>query len=209
MVMRYTELESAHNSMNHGTLVEYGIHALLLRRAESERVHSLLRVLTDFEGVTKMLQRSTLTLSAVRRLFDQVIQRYPKMRPQLSVTATIVNSVALESGIIKLQRKEPLSPAERTACADFRRSDTIVPPPPPSDLSLVQQAFKKRKVAKRSRYADVAFVPPPLTSAKDSFPRLDWSTLNFESKWTRRQMLMFLMYNKDMWDYYTVETVRA
>ncbi|OWZ12041.1 hypothetical protein PHMEG_00014854 [Phytophthora megakarya] len=111
-------------------------------------------------------------------------------------------------GIIKLQRKEPLSPAERAACADFRRSDTTVPqPPPPSDLLLVQQAFKKRKVAKRSRYADVAFVPPTSNECERFFSaaKLVYSDLRKRMDASTLDMLMFLMYNKDIWDIYTVE----
>ncbi|OWZ04017.1 hypothetical protein PHMEG_00024158 [Phytophthora megakarya] len=54
------------------------------------------RVPSDFEGVTKMLQRSTL---AVRRQFDQVIQRYLKMRPRqtgLHGTASCAMSRAID-----------------------------------------------------------------------------------------------------------------
>ncbi|OWZ19263.1 hypothetical protein PHMEG_0006513 [Phytophthora megakarya] len=207
MVMRYTEFESALNSMDHGTLLEYGIYELLLLRDESERVHSLLRVLNDFEGVTKILPRSTLTLSGVRRLFDQVTQWYPKVRPPLSVTAAIVNNDALESGIIKLQRKEPLRPAERVACSDFH----LPQPPPPSDLSLVQQVFKKRKVAKRSRYSDVVFVPPTSYECVRFFSaaKLVYSNLRMRTDALTLEMLMFPVYNKDMWNVYTVEAIRA
>ncbi|KAE9352545.1 hypothetical protein PR003_g4323 [Phytophthora rubi] len=57
MVQRYTKLEPALNSLGHGTLIEFGIQPLLPCSAESERTHALLKVLNDFEGVTKMLQR--------------------------------------------------------------------------------------------------------------------------------------------------------
>ncbi|KAG2997276.1 hypothetical protein PC121_g20073 [Phytophthora cactorum] len=119
MVQRYTKLETGLNSLGHGILVEVGNQPLLLRRAESERAHALLKMLTDFEGVTKTLQRSMLTLSGARCLFDLVCQRYTQLKPRLSPTADIVNYVALETGIVKLQWKEPLTAAERVACADF------------------------------------------------------------------------------------------
>ncbi|KAG2805263.1 hypothetical protein PC112_g18339 [Phytophthora cactorum] len=89
-------------------------------------------MLTDFEGVTKTLQRSMLTLSGARCLFDLVCQRYTQLKPRLSPTADIVNYVALETGIVKLQWKEPLTAAERVACADFdvpiveRRRQTFI-----------------------------------------------------------------------------------
>ncbi|KAE9045761.1 hypothetical protein PR001_g4826 [Phytophthora rubi] len=142
--------------------------------------------------------RSTLTLFGVRRLFDQVIHRYPTLKSQLSATASVVNYLALEGGIVKLQRREALTPTERAARAYFRLSEAAGPQPtPPSDLSITQQAFKRRKIAKRSRYADLVFVPPTVrifSAAKlvysDMRKRMDASTL---------EMFMFLMYNKDMW----------
>ncbi|ETI53163.1 hypothetical protein F443_03841 [Phytophthora nicotianae P1569] len=146
MVQRSTKIEPALNSLDHGTLVEYGIQTLLLQKPESERAHELLEVLADFEGVTKTLQRSTLTLSGVRRLFDLVCQRYHQLQPRLSPTATIVNYVGW--------RLEETSSTQA------------------AQLSLVQQAFKKRKVSKRSLYDDVAFIPRTSNeSVKGTFRR--------------------------------------
>ncbi|KAE9238628.1 hypothetical protein PF004_g8260 [Phytophthora fragariae] len=137
----------------------------------------------------RTLQRSTLTLFGTRRLFDLVILRYPKLNLRLTATATIVNNVVLETGIIKLQRNEPLTPAERIARVGFRRADE---PPylqvPSSDLSIVQQAVKKHKATKRSRYVDVAFISPMSNECERLFSsvklvysglrkRLDASTL--------------------------------
>ncbi|OWZ20298.1 hypothetical protein PHMEG_0005314 [Phytophthora megakarya] len=90
--------------------------------------------------------------------------------------------------------------------------ETTVPQPPsPSDLSLVQQAFKKRKVAKRSRYADFAFVPPTANECERFFSeaKLVYSDLRKRMDASTLEMLMFLMYKKDMWDVYTVEAVCA
>ncbi|OWZ08901.1 hypothetical protein PHMEG_00018486 [Phytophthora megakarya] len=187
IVKRYTKLDPALNSLAHGSLVDFEIQPLMLRRAESERSHALLKLLNDFEGVTKTLQRSALTLSA------------------------IVNNIALESGIVKLQRTEVLSPTERVACADFRLSEVSTRQlTPPSELSIVQQAFKRRKVVKRSRYADVPFVPPTSNECERFFSaaKLVYSDLRKRMDASTLEMLMFLMYNKDMWDGYTVEAVR-
>ncbi|KAE8969351.1 hypothetical protein PR003_g28662 [Phytophthora rubi] len=186
--------------------------AITMVGAESDKAHSLLKVLNDFEGVTKTLQRSTLTLSGTRRLFNLVIQRYPKLKPRLSATAAIVNYAALETGIVKLQRKEALTPAERAACVDFRRADeTPSLQVPPSDLSIVQQAFKKRKTTKRSRYVDVAFIPPTSNECERFFSsaKLVYSDLRKRLDASTLEMLMYLMYNKDMWDVYTVEALRS
>ncbi|OWY95599.1 hypothetical protein PHMEG_00034354, partial [Phytophthora megakarya] len=89
------------------------------------------------------------------------------------------------------RQTEVFSPAERVAYADFRLSEVLTPQStPPSELSIVQQAFNRRKVVKYSRYADVSFVP---------------STSN---ECETLEMLMFLMYNKDMRDVNTFEAVR-
>jgi len=212
MLHRYPKLEPALNSLGHGTLEEFDIQPLLLRRAESERAHALLKVLTDFEGVTKTLQRSTLTLSGARRLFDLVCQRYPQLKTRLSATTAIVNNVALEMGIVKIQRKESLAAAERHACADFRRVDReAVEATPSSELSLVQQAFKKRRTAKRSMYDNVAYIPPTSNECERFFSavKLVYSDLRKRLDPSTLEMIMLIMYNRDMWDVYTVESVRT
>ncbi|ETK83146.1 hypothetical protein L915_11560, partial [Phytophthora nicotianae] len=66
-------------------LEEHEVQPLLLRRAKHERVKSLAKDLEKFEGVTKELQKSTLTLSAVRRLFDQVVKEFPALKTRLAV----------------------------------------------------------------------------------------------------------------------------
>ncbi|ETK74858.1 hypothetical protein L915_18421 [Phytophthora nicotianae] len=151
---------------------ECGIQTLLLQKTESECAHEILEVLADFEGVTKTLQRSTLTLSG---------------------------------------RKEQLSAAER---ADFRRTGRDVTeetsPTQAAQLSLVQQAFKKRKVSKRSLYADVAFIPPTSNECERFFSsvKLVYSDLRKRLDVSTLEVLMFLMYNSDLWDVYTIESAR-
>ncbi|KAG3062052.1 hypothetical protein PI124_g22729 [Phytophthora idaei] len=73
MLDRFAELEPALNSLGHGVLVEYDVQPLLIRWNDSERVKSLLSDMRNFEAVTKTLQRATLTMSGVRRLFDHVV----------------------------------------------------------------------------------------------------------------------------------------
>ncbi|GMF63906.1 unnamed protein product [Phytophthora fragariaefolia] len=141
-------------------VVEY-IQPLLLRRAEHERVTALEKDLIKFEGVTQALQKSTLTMSAVRRLFDQVVKEYPALKSRLGATAQIVNNPYLEQGLVKLQRGEALTIAERSTCAGFR-STALERAPAQDDgtSSIVKAAFKKKKAPKRSHYVDVANVPP-------------------------------------------------
>ncbi|KAJ8531766.1 hypothetical protein ON010_g14198 [Phytophthora cinnamomi] len=104
MVARYLELQPAIIQLGHDLLVEHEVQPLLLQRAEHERVKTLEKDLIKFEGVTKVLQKSTLTMSAVRRLFDQVVKEYPSLKSRLATTAQIVNNPHLEQGFVKLQR---------------------------------------------------------------------------------------------------------
>ncbi|KAG6966021.1 hypothetical protein JG687_00005075, partial [Phytophthora cactorum] len=144
-------------------------------------------------------------LSGSRRLFDLVCQRYPQLKSRLSPTAAVVNYVALETGIVKLQRKEPLTAAERIDCAEFRRfnpgtTDTATSMQSTLELSLVQQAFKKRKTSKRSLNNDVAFIPPTSNECERFFSavKLVYTDLRKRLDASTLEMLMFLMYNKDM-----------
>jgi hypothetical protein len=94
------------------------------------------------------------------------------LKPRLSASAAIVNNVALDTGIVKLQHKETLTTPERVACTDFRRTDESSPlEAASSEQSIVQQALKKRKVAKRSRFVDVAFIPPTSNECERFFSR--------------------------------------
>ncbi|KUF85263.1 hypothetical protein AM587_10005540 [Phytophthora nicotianae] len=102
MVERYLKLQPLIVQLGHNLLVEYEIQPLLLRRAEHERVKSLARDLEKFEGVTKELQKATLTLSAVRRLFDQVVKEFPALETRLAATAPIVSNPNLEQGLVKI-----------------------------------------------------------------------------------------------------------
>ncbi|KAF1781876.1 Ribonuclease H-like domain [Phytophthora cactorum] len=155
------------------------------------------------------LQRSKLTLSGARRLFDLVCQRYPQLKPRLAPTADIFNYSSFNG-------KEPLTAVERVACADFRRADrgwakAVPSAQSTSELSLAQQAFKKRKTSKRSLYDDVAFIPPTSNECERFFSsaKLVYSDLRKRLDPSTLEMRVFLMYSKDMRDVYTVESVRS
>ncbi|KAG6952019.1 hypothetical protein JG688_00013474, partial [Phytophthora aleatoria] len=139
-------------------------------------------------------------------------QRYPQLKSRLSRTAAIVNYVALKTGIVELQRKEPLTAAERVACADFRRADrgTTEATPltqPTSELALVQQAFKNKHARPQSarcmsvqRFDNVlpVWVAPVTASCRSvvsvvplgamSYPCLlnEWSSLREQCRIRRR-----------------------
>ncbi|KAG3174337.1 hypothetical protein PC128_g18074 [Phytophthora cactorum] len=102
---RYVDIVPALNSLGHRVLP----NTLCSRRNDNERVTSLLSEMRNFEVVAKTLQRATLTIAGVRRLFDHVISTYAVMKSRLGGQARIVKYPELEFGIVKLQRHEMLS----------------------------------------------------------------------------------------------------
>ncbi|GMF23686.1 unnamed protein product [Phytophthora fragariaefolia] len=187
---------------DHGVLVEFDIQPLLLRRSANERSRA--------EGVTKTLQRSDLTLSGVRRLFDHIIASYPTMKHRLSASAPIVSFPNLKSGIVKLQRCEVLSQTERAACEPFKRQsggevEEVV------RSNFVVEAFKKRRVMKRDSYMDVLYVPPTSDECERFFSSdmLVFTDLRKSMDIDVLESLTSLLYNRDMWSVDTVERIRS
>ncbi|ETP00512.1 hypothetical protein F441_22061 [Phytophthora nicotianae CJ01A1] len=84
------------------------------------------------------------------------------MKARLAANAAIVNYPNLEFGLVKLQRGEALTAAEKVACSQFRLRDADKAGETVEEQrdSIVKEAFKRRKVAKRAAYEDVAFIPP-------------------------------------------------
>eukprot|EP00644_Phytophthora_capsici_P002609 jgi/Phyca11/105571/e_gw1.11.550.1 len=97
MVNRYCRLEPVLRSLDHGSITEYALDEHMLSRIENEKVFALRDTMEKMEGVTQALQRSTLTLSGVRRLFDRVDLEFLQLRSRLAPTAAIVNNAPLES----------------------------------------------------------------------------------------------------------------
>lgn len=214
MLRRYTKLEPVLRSLDDETVAASELEPLLLRRSENIRVTSLLADLTNFESVTKTLQGTSLTLSAARRLFDHAISKYPEMKPRLSPTAAIVNYPALESGLVKIQRGQSLTPPERAACAAFRVTsspDEDQAEESPEGPSFAAQALKRLKTTKRSAYVDVGYVPPTSNECKRLFSRakLIFSDVRKSMDRVTLETLVFLHCNRSLWSVYTVEEVRA
>ncbi|KAG6951355.1 hypothetical protein JG687_00013679, partial [Phytophthora cactorum] len=156
-------------------------------------------------AVTKELQKSTLTLSAVRRLFDQVIKQYTVLKPRLFATATIVNNTNLERG-------ETLNAAEKSTCAGFRSPDLEWSSSRGTEeCSIVRAAFKKRKVVKRSHFVGVAYVLATSNKCEHFFSlaKLVIANLRMRMAPDRLEMVMCLHNNRDLWDLSAVDEVRS
>ncbi|RLN05773.1 hypothetical protein BBJ28_00024862 [Nothophytophthora sp. Chile5] len=212
MMDRYCRIEPLLRAIDHGTVAEYELESVLLSRRETERAFVLRDDLEKMEGVTKALQKSTLTLSGVRRLFHHVVAAYPQLDDRLGKAATIVNNAPLESGIVKLQRHEVLSASERAACAVFKlaehgndSADATQERP-----SFVRNAFKRRRAGRRQRYMDVGFVPPTSNECERFFSaaKLVLSDLRKSMDPSKFEAVMSLAINREHWDVYTVEAIR-
>ncbi|EGZ21794.1 hypothetical protein PHYSODRAFT_247318 [Phytophthora sojae] len=142
----------------------------------------------------------------------EVVKESPALKSRLAATAPIVNNPHLELGLVKLQREEALTAAERSACAEFRLT-TLERAPAREDgnSSIVKAVFKKRKAPRRSQYVDVAYVPPTSNECERFFSaaKLVLTDVRKSLSPTMLEMLMCLQYNRDLWDVNTVEQVRA
>ncbi|OWZ05126.1 hypothetical protein PHMEG_00022844 [Phytophthora megakarya] len=212
MVARYIVLQPCIVQLGRELLVEHEIHPLLLSLAEHERIKALMKHLERFEGVTEALQRTSLTLSAVRRLFGQVVKEYPVLKASLVPTAAIVNNPHLEEGLVKLQRGEALLALRSRHVPNlgrFRLKET--PAREDTSNSIVKAAFKKRGVSKCSNYTDVSYVPPTSNKCERFFSATKQvlSDLRMSLSPNKLAMLMLLQYNRKMWDVHMVEELRA
>ncbi|RLN91217.1 hypothetical protein BBJ28_00018106 [Nothophytophthora sp. Chile5] len=181
----------------------HNLGSAFLSRREHEKAEELRDELLQLEGITKTLQRSTLTLSATRRLFDQVMQKYPAMKSRLSPDAPIVNYPALESGLVKLQRGQGLNAAERVACKPFQVStqpDTREATTDKPD-SIVVEAFKRRRVSRQTKYVDVSFMPPTSNECERFFSAAKLQLTDLRKKMDAEtiEKVMLLSFNREMW----------
>ncbi|OWY94204.1 hypothetical protein PHMEG_00036136, partial [Phytophthora megakarya] len=163
MLQRYSKVEPFLGSFDAGTVSVYDLEPMLLSRSETLRITSLIKDLDNFESVTKTLHRSTLTC-----------RQHAVSLTMLSLIWPPLQHPALESGLIKIQRGQALTAAERTACSVFRVEDTTNPEEERVDApssSFVAQAFKRRKTTKRSAYVDVGYVPPTSNECERLFSR--------------------------------------
>ncbi|KAG2923797.1 hypothetical protein PC114_g4697 [Phytophthora cactorum] len=188
MVKRYTELMPFLLKIDHGSVADYDLESYLLSPCESERVTTLCGDLEKLNGVTQTLQKSTLTLSGVRRLFDHVLAEYPQLDARLGTAATIINNQPLELADDEQGHAE--TPEERS--------------------SFFRSTFKRRKSNRRQRYMDVGFVPPTSNECERFFSaaKLVLTDLRKSMEPERVEAVMSLSINRELWDVYAVEIIR-
>jgi len=211
MVKRYSVIGPIIRTLDHDTLASNDIGSYLLSRRDHDKAVAKLADLGPLEAVTKTLQRSSLTLSATRRLFDKIVEN--EMKNRLGSTAPIINYASLETGIVKLQRGEVLCAAERRACITFHLPGGATATDDGKDTqhSFVKEAFKRRRVQRRALYIDVGFIPPTSNECERFFSaaKLQLTDLRKSMDIETIEMVMMLSYNRELWDVYSVESIRT
>ncbi|KAG2795158.1 hypothetical protein PC112_g22751 [Phytophthora cactorum] len=158
-----------------------------------------------FEAATKELQKSSLTMSAVCRLVDQVIKLYPFLKARLVVTARIVNYPDLELGLVKLQRGEHLNLAENAVCAEFRAPSLTRVPGSGTEEASMSGLYSR---GARWQSARCWLHPTDVERVRALFftaAKLVLTDLRKSMSPRKLGMVMSLQYNKDMWDMHTVD----
>ncbi len=89
---------------------------------EEKHIDSLCNKFAELNNVTKALQRSNITMSEVRSLFDQVIEEFPITEFRLGPKAKTVHQPEFEWAIIKIQdeRTTELSQDEMKAVHNLK-----------------------------------------------------------------------------------------
>jgi hypothetical protein len=128
-----------------------------------------------------------ITLSDVRSIFDFTILNYPGLKNYLDSASSIVQNVALESGLVKLQRKElqDLTDAEKKNLTKFEVLDgSFVVKENVKEHAFVGQALKTVRYGEKEKngYLDVSFVPPTSNICELIFFKIKISTNRFEKK---------------------------
>ncbi|KAF4133103.1 hypothetical protein GN958_ATG17699 [Phytophthora infestans] len=123
------------------------------------------------------------------------------MKTRLASDASVVNNPALESGIVKIIGGGRLNAREQAACIHLKRSsdDTVVNPA--VSKSLLASAFKKAPVTRSPpQYFPLEWAPFTSNECERFFSQsMDPPTL---------EVLMFLSYNKDRWEGFSVKAIR-
>ena len=166
---------------------------------EEEALRNLSSDLKNFESVSLALQEEGIDLLVARRLFDALMDKYPEMERYLSPTASIVHSPAFESGVCKLlQGKEILDSDEEQALCKFKKDGVERGD---ENQSFAQSVLKKSKLLCR-RYQDLDHIPPTSNRAERFFSsaKLIVSDIRKSMLPKNLEMLLFLKFNRKMWD---------
>ncbi|DBA01748.1 TPA: hypothetical protein N0F65_010158 [Lagenidium giganteum] len=123
-----------------------------------------------------------------------------KLRPD----ADIVNNVALESGIVKIIRGEKLSTREAAEASGLKSVQVFM-----SSL-ISRRAFKKQKRSHHVNYIDLRWIPSTSNVSERFFvAKLVYSDLRKSLDADTLEVLLFLLFNRDMWNVNTIQEIRG
>ena len=131
---------------------------------EQRSIDTLTVQFRDFDSVTKALQRSNVSCSDVRALFDGVISEYLCTEARLSQTGNIVHSSYFESGVVKIQegRVSELTTKENQAVRKLRQASSFVNVAlDDGSCSFAERLLKRRKSeSSTDTFVDTRFLLP-------------------------------------------------
>ncbi|EGZ13885.1 hypothetical protein PHYSODRAFT_335595 [Phytophthora sojae] len=200
------------------------MYDLVPKSAAHRRIVALTETLKTFNSVCKKLQEDTLSMSAVRVLFDKMAEMFPITSSYLSPDASIIHSPVFERAVVKIAGKceAELTPEELDAVAPFELSSAANVP-----AASTQQRARTRTQARSGpedfatallrsddvpaeagpRYSPLVRAIPPTSNRCERLfsqcklvmtpQRSSLLPINFE-------MIEFLRANRKYWDAHTL-----
>lgn len=186
---------------------------------ETYLVTALLEILYKCERASIFLQTNDahkVNLLSARVLFDQLITDIPELEHYLAADADIVHCPAFENAVVKLQRGQALSAADKIQLAIFKQPLIIAEETAGENLTFEQGLLRSVEATKRAaargslaEFRSTFHVSPTSNIVERLFSRaglimrpnrrqMDPSTL---------EMLLMLRLNKDMWGEKTVQDI--
>ncbi|KAG3245698.1 hypothetical protein PI124_g9565 [Phytophthora idaei] len=113
------------------------VYDLLPKPAAHRRIAALVESLKTFNSVCKKLQEETVSMKAVRHIFDKMVEIFPVTGDYLRTDAAIIHSPVFESAVVKVCRgtEADLTPEELQALHPFELEAAASEPTPSSRSS--------------------------------------------------------------------------
>jgi hypothetical protein len=121
--------------------------------------------LTQFESVTKMLQKLDFTLADVREVFDAILAEFPCMSRYLAVDGAVVHSPTFESAIVKVLNASDTVTEDEALLLRMFRVYEVTDEVSDEQLTIAERAMhakKRRKVSKQmaTAFQDLSYIQP-------------------------------------------------
>jgi hypothetical protein len=171
--------------------------------------------LTQFESVTKMLQKLDFTLADVREVFDAILAEFPCMSRYLAVDGAVVHSPTFETAIVKvLNDSDTVTEDEALLLRMFKVHEEDTDQESDEQLTIAERAMhakKRRKVSKRiaTTFQDLSYIQPTSNMVERLFSKARLVLTDYRKSMSPYtfECLMFLGNNRDLWDLGTVAAV--